>query len=120
MSSEKIQERSGSSINSTKFQELESEVTLFNDLKTNSTNARTDLIEKTTFIFPTIYIKPEFSKIYKMSVMIQPLADCDLYDFIMSDRSPISKSSSEEKSRSIDIENCAILYQIAKWIKFHV
>ena len=52
--------------------------------------------------------------------MIQPLADCDLFTFITSGRESNFETQSEDNdiSRTIDVENCAILYQIGMGVKF--
>ena len=104
----------------------------------------------TSFVYPMNHIQAGFSEEYNFSVMISPLADQDLFDFITADRdrtqdkrkakksdepaekeceisaNPIDLDNYDENNnnfdfqtqRSLDIENCAILTQIAEGVKF--
>jgi len=59
-------------------------------------------------MFPTFWMQPDFHE-SGFAYMIQPIGDQDLFDFL---------SSPQVQTNCDNIENCAILYQIAKGIRF--
>jgi serine/threonine protein kinase len=147
--------RSNSVLKVTKEADWEREIYLFNELKKadlDNKKCKSSSAGKTSFIYPTNHVQAVFSEKYNLSVMVSPLADQDLFDFITAegDRSqdkrkmkcgktksdktdeqpelsanPINLDDYDENNnfdfktqRSLDIENCAILTQIAEGVKF--